>query len=125
MCSFEVRRSRGDGAEYWEGALRAPRTCHGIGCGDAILRLPSGSESRISINQITRARVHRVFQGHRVGASSNTTVSQNAVSQWLLTYEQGFARHKREKLSETRVPADFRDAEGTKVPEFHESPSPC
>jgi len=64
MCSFEVRRSRGDGAEYWEGRFVHPRTSHGIGCGDAILRLPSGSESRISINQIdTRAPCAGFFKG--------------------------------------------------------------
>jgi hypothetical protein len=85
VCSFEVRRSRGDGAEYWEGRFVHPRTSHGIGCGDAILRFPSGSESRISINQIdTRAPCTGFFKGIGSAPPSSTTVSQNAVSQWLL-----------------------------------------
>jgi hypothetical protein len=82
-CSFEVRRSHADGAEYWEGRFVHPRTSHGIGRGDAILRLPSGSESRISINQIdTRAPCTGFFKGIGSAPPSSTTVSQNAVSQW-------------------------------------------
>ena len=41
-----------------------PRTSHEIGCGDATLRLPSGSERRISINYIdTRAPCTKFFKG--------------------------------------------------------------